>query len=77
MAAGGTLLIVGHDRDDMRSAIHRAHLVDMGWSIDEIITALGAGWTIEVAESRPRPHVDLDGNDATINDTILRARRTS
>lgn len=76
VAAGGTLLIVGHDRDDMHAATHRASLADMGWSVDEIVTALGPGWVIEVAESRPRPHVDQDGNDATINDAVLRARRT-
>jgi thioredoxin reductase len=76
VAPGGTLLVVGHDRDDMKAATHRAHLDDMGWTLEEIVTALGSGWTIEVAESRPRPHVDHDGNDATINDAILRARRT-
>jgi SAM-dependent methyltransferase len=77
VAPGGTLLVVGHDRDEMAAPTHRANLAEMGWSIEEIITALGSGWTIEVAESRPRPHVDLDGNDATINDAILRARRTT
>jgi SAM-dependent methyltransferase len=71
--SGGTLLVVGHDFSDM-TKVPRPDLLEYGWSAQEVAGALDAGWTIEVAESRPREAV-VDGVDVTIHDTILRARR--
>ena len=76
VAPGGRLLVVGHDLKDMAEhAHHRPHLVEAGWTTQEVVDALGAGWAIEVDETRPRPWVDPDGHDATINDAVVLARR--
>ena len=58
VAPGGTLLIVGHDPSDLGTTMPRHHLAEMGWTADEVVDWLGADWTIEVAEARPRPAVD-------------------
>jgi hypothetical protein len=73
VASGGTLLVVGHDFSDM-TKVPRPELLNFGWSAQEVVGVLGVGWTIEVAESRPREAV-VDGVDITIHDTILPARR--
>jgi SAM-dependent methyltransferase len=75
VAPGGTLLIVGHDPSD--TGVLRPHLAEMGWTADEVADSLGAGWVIEVKESRPRQVSDEDGNEITIRDAVLRARRDS
>jgi 16S rRNA G1207 methylase RsmC len=73
VAPGGTLLVVGHDASDM--AKMRPGLAEYGWTVEEVAAALGEGWTIEVAEARPRQATGPDGNEVTIHDAILRARR--
>lgn len=75
VAPGGTLLVVGHDLSDLLTSVPRPALAEMGWATDEVVAALGEGWTVEVAEARPRPTTDPDGNDVTVHDTVLRARR--
>jgi len=77
VAPGGTLLIVGHDRTDMATTMQRPQLAEMGWSLDEPAAALGDGWTIELAEARPRTATDPDGRQITIHDAIFRARRAA
>jgi 2-polyprenyl-3-methyl-5-hydroxy-6-metoxy-1,4-benzoquinol methylase len=77
VAPGGRLLIVGHDLSDVNSTMHRAHLEDRWWSHDEVGAHLGEGWQIEVSEARPRDTTDQDGNDVTIHDSVLLARRIS
>ena len=73
VAPAGTLLVVGHDLSDM-AKMPRPDLVEYGWTVGEVAATLGGGWTIEVAEGRPRQAV-VDGNDVTIHDAVLRARR--
>jgi SAM-dependent methyltransferase len=75
VAPGGTLLVVGHDFSDMETTVGRPHLAEVGWTVDEVADSLGAGWTIVVAETRPRPVTDPEGNEVTIHDAVLRARR--
>jgi thioredoxin reductase len=70
VAAGGTLLVVGHDFSDMRP-----ELAEMGWTADELAGWLGSGWTVEVAEARPRRATDQEGHEVTVHDAVLRARR--
>jgi SAM-dependent methyltransferase len=77
VANGGRLLIVGHDLSDVNSTMHRAHLEDRWWSHDEVGGLLGDGWEIEVSEARPRQTTDQDGNDVTIHDSVMLARRIS
>jgi SAM-dependent methyltransferase len=74
VAPGGTLLVVGHDLSDM-AKLPRPDLAEYGWTADEVAAALAAGWTIEAAEARPRQATGPDGDEITISDAILRARR--
>jgi 2-polyprenyl-3-methyl-5-hydroxy-6-metoxy-1,4-benzoquinol methylase len=78
VAPGGTLLVVGHDLSDM-ARLPRPDLVEYGWTADEVVAALGEGWTIEAAEARPRQTANPDGNpdsdQVTSHDAVLRARR--
>jgi thioredoxin reductase/2-polyprenyl-3-methyl-5-hydroxy-6-metoxy-1,4-benzoquinol methylase len=67
VAPGGTLLIVGHDFGEMTPP---PHLAELWWPADEPAAMLGEGWTVEVAEVRPR-----EDGDTTRHDAILRARR--
>lgn len=73
VAPGGTLLVVGHDLSDM-GKMPRPDLVEYGWTVEEVVATLGEGWTIEVAQARLRQAV-VDGNEVTIHDAVLRARR--
>ncbi|HEX6521733.1 MAG TPA: FAD-dependent oxidoreductase [Streptosporangiaceae bacterium] len=75
VAPGGTLLVTGHDRSDLATTMRRPALAEFGWTADEVAAELGEGWTIEVAEARPRPATDPDGREVTIHDAVLRARR--
>jgi SAM-dependent methyltransferase len=74
VAPGGTLLVVGHDFSDM-AKVPRPDLVEYGWTAGEVAATLGEGWTIEAAEARPRQATGPDGDEITIHDAILRARR--
>jgi SAM-dependent methyltransferase len=74
VAPGGTLLVVGHDLSDM-AKLPRPDLAEYGWTPDDVAAALGAGWIIEATEARPRQATGPDGDEITINDAILRARR--
>jgi 2-polyprenyl-3-methyl-5-hydroxy-6-metoxy-1,4-benzoquinol methylase len=75
VAPAGTLLVVGHDLSDM-ARMPRPDLVEYGWTPEEVAAALGDGWTTEAAEARARQAVGPDGDEITIHDAILRARRT-
>lgn len=72
VAPGGTLLIVGHDS----STMPRPSQVEAGWTTADVAGTLGDGWTIDVAETRPRPGHIHDGREITIHDVVLRARRS-
>jgi thioredoxin reductase/2-polyprenyl-3-methyl-5-hydroxy-6-metoxy-1,4-benzoquinol methylase len=74
VAPGGTLLVVGHDFSDMEQ-LPRPDLMEYGWTTEEVAAALGEGWTIETAEVRPRQALGPDGEEVTIHDAVLRARR--
>jgi hypothetical protein len=53
----------------------RPDLLEYGVTPGDVAAALGEGWTIEVAEARPRQAAGPDGEEITINDAVLRARR--
>jgi 2-polyprenyl-3-methyl-5-hydroxy-6-metoxy-1,4-benzoquinol methylase len=74
VAPGGTLLVVGHDLSDM-ARMPRPDLMEYGWTAEDIASTLGAGWTIEAAEARPRVAPGPDGEEMALHDAILRARR--
>jgi hypothetical protein len=76
VAPGGVLLIVGHHPLDLRTTAHRMHFPDMMFTPEQLVADLDPGeWQIVAAETRPRSTVDHDGNDTTIHDTVLVARR--
>lgn len=76
VAPGGTLLVVGHDHADLETSVHRHGEPDMFFTAAELAAALDpARWEIVVAESRPRVAPDPDGQEVTVHDVVLRARR--
>lgn len=76
VAPGGTLLIVGHHPLDLRTSAHRMHFPDMMYTGEEIASSLDQDvWDVVAAEARPRSTVDPDGNEITIHDAVLVARR--
>ena len=76
VAAGGTLLIVGHHPSDLQTTVPRPQLPEMFFTAEEVADSLAAGqWDVLVAEARPRRVSDPDGQEVTIHDAVLRARR--
>jgi len=76
VAPGGTLLVVGHDHTDMAKMPHPG-LAEFGWTAHEVAATLGDGWTVEAAQARPRQGAGPDGDEVTLHDAVLRARRDS
>jgi thioredoxin reductase/SAM-dependent methyltransferase len=76
VAPGGTLLIAAHAPSDLRTALHRPPLPEMFFTADELVADLDPDtWEIVVAEQRPRIERTHDGDEVTVEDTVLRARR--
>ncbi len=74
--AGGTLLIVGHHPDDMRTSMPRPDLPDRFFTAEEVAATLAPQeWEAIRAEARSRTARDPDGRDVTIQDAVLIARR--
>jgi SAM-dependent methyltransferase len=81
VAPGGTLLVVGHDLESMRTPIDthrhsRPFDPDAYVRVDDVADAIArsAGWHIDVHEKRQRPggHVAASHH---VDDLVLRARR--
>jgi trans-aconitate methyltransferase len=73
VAPGGTLIVVGHDRADHRSASHAPRDATIG--ADEISGLLDARhWKIDIAETRPR-QVMHHASHQSIMDTVIEAHR--
>ena len=75
VAAGGTLLIVGHD---VSASYRQGHTppADMFFAAAEVAASLDpALWQVEVSESRPRAAKDAGGSVVTVTDAVVRARR--
>ena len=76
VAPGGTLLVVGHDPSDLHTGAHRAAAPERFFSAGEVAAKLDATqWKIEVAEARPRLSKQHEGDNLTVHDAVLRARR--
>ncbi len=79
VAPGGTLLVVGHDPEDLATGLRHGHRTFL-FTAESLLPALdgdGAGeWAVEVCESRPRtqPHPQT-GEEIAVADAVLRARR--
>ncbi len=81
VAPGGTLLVVSHDLEPMRSPIDtqahsRAFDPDAYVRVDDVAAALthASAWDIEVHERRPRPAGAASASHH-VDDVVLRARR--
>jgi len=77
VAPGGTLLLVGHDVSDLQTTIRRPPLTDLYFDAHDVANGLGEGWTVVEAGTRPRHAIDGDGNQVTIHDAVVIARRGS
>ncbi|MGY1804852.1 SAM-dependent methyltransferase [Blastococcus sp. SYSU D00922] len=76
VAPGGTLLVVGHDFSDVAAGAHRPPEHERFFTADEVAAGLDPdGWEVLVAEARPRPAHVHEGQDITVHDAVLRARR--
>jgi SAM-dependent methyltransferase len=72
---GGTLLVVGHDFSDVAAGAHRPPEPERFFTAAAVAESLDDGWDIVVAEARPRPAHVHEGEDITVHDAVLRARR--
>jgi len=73
---GGTLLVVAHHPDDMPAQAALTGRPDMFRSAEDLAASLDPGeWEIRVASATGRSVTDLDGQPATVRDTVLRAAR--
>jgi SAM-dependent methyltransferase len=76
VAPGGTLLVVGHHPHGMEASAHHAHAPDMFYTAEDVARTLDPdGWSILAADARPRTMTGPDGQEHTIHDAVLRARR--
>ena len=76
VAPGGTLLIVGHHPSDLRIAGQRMHFPGMMFTAEEIASSLDAEqWEVLAAQARPRVAAGPDGQEVTVHDAVLVARR--
>jgi trans-aconitate methyltransferase len=76
VAPGGTLLVVGHDPSDLHTHAHRDAAPERFFSAGEVAAKLDAArWEIEVAEAGPRLSKQHEGDNITVQDAVLRARR--
>jgi SAM-dependent methyltransferase len=74
---GGTLLVVGHDFPDLQSSGQQLPTPELFFTAAEVAGTLDpAGWSVLVAESRPRPAAGPDGRAVPLHDAVLRAQRS-
>lgn len=73
VAAGGTLLLVGHaPPDDPENAHFDPADYVQPWDVEPL---LGDGWVVEVSETRPRPGDHHHGSHH-VEDVVIKARRS-
>jgi len=78
VAPGGTLLIVGHHPSDLDTSVRRPSTPGLLFTAEEIAASLDPHeWEIVTCTSRPRTTSDSEGTRVTVQDAVLRARRTA
>lgn len=76
VVAGGTMLVVGHDRQDVTRNTGHEHRVDLLFDPAEIGALFDpSGWDVIVSGTRDRVVDDSEGNPVTTTDTVVRAVR--
>lgn len=73
VAPGGTLLVVGHDRDNIEHGVGGPDDPEILYTVDELVDEV-ADLEVEVAEQVVRP-VETDEGEAEALDTLVRASR--
>src|SRR3954453_2840940 len=74
--AGGTLLVAGHDVSGPPPEAHRPPVPERFFTAAEVAEGFDPGtWEVVVAESRPG--AQHAGQDITVRDVVLRARKRS
>ena len=75
VAPGGTLLVVGHHPEDLKTGLRHGHNTFM-FTPEELLPAVPEGFTVVACETRPRtqahPHT---GEQIEVADSVLRVRR--
>lgn len=74
VAPGGTFLLVGHDRQNLEHGYGGPQQIDVLTSPDQVVAALGDGFTVDRAEVAER-HVQTDDGERVALDTVVLARR--
>jgi hypothetical protein len=77
VARGGTLLVVGHDFSDVAAGAHRPPVPERFFTAAEVAGSLDDRWDVIVAEARPRPAHVHEGENITVHDAVVRARKRS
>lgn len=73
---GGSLLVVGHHREDLRTHTGRERHAEVLFNPEDIEALLEPDeWNIEVSEARQRVVEDSDGKPFAYTDTVVRAVR--
>ncbi len=72
---GGVLLIVGHHPSDLDTGVRRPSDPDRLFTAEDVAADLEGDWTLVAQDARPRQAKDPDGNEVTIHDAVLVARR--
>jgi SAM-dependent methyltransferase len=76
VAAGGTLLIVGHHPSDLETSVRRPSAPGLLFTAEQVAAELDPrDWEIIACTSRPRAATDADGAPVTVHDSVLRAQR--
>ena len=73
---GGQLLLVGHDVSDIAAGAHRPPEPERFFTAAGVADSLDpAAWEVLVAEARPRPAHQHEGEDIEVHDAVVRARK--
>ncbi|GAA3541909.1 hypothetical protein GCM10022222_26980 [Amycolatopsis ultiminotia] len=75
VAPRGTLLVVGHHPADVASAAGRPDMTDLLFTAEEVAETLDGSWDSAVPDARERTTVGPEGQEVSIRDTVLVARR--
>ena len=76
VAPAGTLRVVGHHPSDAHAGVGRWAESDLGFTAAQVADALDPKlWEVVADESRARTVATADGDDHTVHDVVLVARR--
>jgi len=78
VAPGGSLLVVGHHPSDLETTMRRPSTAGLLYTADDVVALLDPGqWEIVTNAAPGRTATDPDGQEVTIHDSVLRARRVA